>query len=975
MSFSFKDNWRNQLDATYSTSLEYNSILTSISPKIKSNEKNPENTTSLGKAITSPNTAAIRSLNSVGLSNQIDAIRFPPHIPLPILPPLTPSDYEIPPLELSKNDKNHLSINSKDSLAGLEFLEAMFLTILEKSINIRQSIIEHHQYIVSHGQKKENQVLFNNKKSEIEINNNSYNNKYNLKNSISNNKNNNYNNVSIRLYPITDVEEINYFKSVILDNLISLKDESLLLMKEMIIFNNEQINDILHENHQTGKVIINERKQIIITVSKLLKAEIVESLLHIDSLSHIASSLINYPTQPYCPIDGITIDWVEHDQLVDKYESILSNRTKNYIFYMRFHQQPVCGHVVSYLQATLQNNKTKSNQNNNNLTTKDYKGYNSIFKIENYKFDNLELKYLFSFLILQHKNSIQSSLLGSTSTNNSLNKLTLNISVIKGIRQLILSNCSFTDENCSILANYLPEFDSLQTLILSYNLITTSGISSLAASLFNYVNITTKLVGFPLCYLNLDHNNIDEDGASLLSELLVKLPYLESLSLSHNPIKDIGLYYLLKVILNKHRKVYDTLLSPDSFNYDDYNISSNNDNNEKKFFEFNDDDNDILFDSELLPNITSNGVKRRKSFIHSYNPHSYFYNYFTVKHFVHLKILETNRLLIKKEKDDWLNQSDDEFEMDAKSDYSIENDENSRVDHLNQLDAPLKQVHDITESYIITSQSRKKYLKLIQLILRVRLKLIAYNAFLRLYRRSGHILSTVNIANCDLTSQSMPIIQQVLLDNAHISCVDLSENPKLFSNFTNFDNSISYSAVTSYKYLHDLLSKTTSLTTIKLNSCGINDYGIMMICKGILHSSQCSIENLEVSHNIISATGMTWLNSLCSKQYFIDSFKISTTGYHRQAPFFKRGIININDMGDDIIKEKREDQIMDENSNDFIYDENDGVYVDDDNDDYDDDGIVDEDNENEYSNDVNNADYIYEEVEDGAQLENDQNLL
>ena len=86
-------------------------------------------------------------------------------------------------------------------------------------------------------------------------------------------------------------------------------------------------------------------------------------------------------------------------------------------------------------------------------------------------------------------------------------------------------------------------------------------------------------------FLNLDHNNIDEDGASLLSELLVKLPYLESLSLSHNPIKDIGLYYLLKVILNKHRKVYDTLLSPDSFNYDDNNISNNDSNNEKKFFQ------------------------------------------------------------------------------------------------------------------------------------------------------------------------------------------------------------------------------------------------------------------------------------------------------------------------------------------------------------------------------------------------------
>jgi hypothetical protein len=60
----------------------------------------------------------------------------------------------------------------------------------------------------------------------------------------------------------------------------------------------------------------------------------------------------------------------------------------------------------------------------------------------------------------------------------------------------------------------------------------------------------------------LDFNDIGSQGAEALASVLARCPFLESLTLSHNPVGDAGLYFLLRGVMNKDRKAYASLPLP-----------------------------------------------------------------------------------------------------------------------------------------------------------------------------------------------------------------------------------------------------------------------------------------------------------------------------------------------------------------------------------------------------------------------------
>jgi hypothetical protein len=65
-------------------------------------------------------------------------------------------------------------------------------------------------------------------------------------------------------------------------------------------------------------------------------------------------------------------------------------------------------------------------------------------------------------------------------------------------------------------------------------------------------------------YLHFDRNRVDPIGMVELSMALPFLPSLSSLSISHNPIGDCGLFFLCRGLLNKHRNAFHSLpLPPD----------------------------------------------------------------------------------------------------------------------------------------------------------------------------------------------------------------------------------------------------------------------------------------------------------------------------------------------------------------------------------------------------------------------------
>ena len=182
--------------------------------------------------------------------------------------------------------------------------------------------------------------------------------------------------------------------------------------------------------------------------------------------------------------------------------------------------------------------------------------------------------------------------------------------------------------------------------------------------------------------------------------------------------------------------------------------------------------------------------------------------------------------------------------MDDNTDYSYSHGENSDEDERVAVEKAPNSPQQ---------PEKKKILKLVAILIKLRLRIAAVNAFLRL-RTRGHILSYLDISCCLFTKEIIRYIDLVLKDNHNLKVFDMSNNKVLQSK----ESCQEISSIFASSALH----------TVKMNGCEITDEGLQEIAKGIAES-ETLIRSVELSDNHFGPTGANWVASL-SRRYFID---------------------------------------------------------------------------------------------------------
>lgn len=829
--FVSADDWRSQLDSKYD---EYDDLI--------------QKTASL------KNSDSMHEINyaevDIGVKNQIlDALRFPPFSPVLIPATLISKDFEPDIDQLISFDQRRASAASSDAFAGLEFLEAMFQTVVGKAINIRDGLIENGNYIYSVGK------------------------------------------------PPSE-EENDYIKSTITDNLITLRDESLQLMTEMAVFDPEKIDEMMHGEASSYRDLVLSLKTSLIQRSLTLKNEIAQSAIVIDGLLHFSNSVIGLPDEVICKLDGFQVDWSAVNKIRPK--SYPTYKSLNFESYMKSFGYRVCGSIFEFLNSS--------------------KSYANSLIVIDYNFQPGELKTIFDFFAIQHYQTrvrnkrnflIFEENKKEKNSNIWVDKLELNfhkiISIFDSIHELVFCNCEFNDRDMHTLAQVFPRFKYLHSLNLSDNMISDSGVTSFATAVIEHKN------QFPLRSLKLDKNLITQEGAKLISQILFKFPFLEFLNLTGNHIGNIGLFYILKETMNPRRKAFKTLIKPEeppklNDNYED-------DDDEEELIEGENEINMSDLEDEMI-------FARRKKFYKK----CYFVDYFKSKLRERQRKKEKNNSSRRnsidgdsdseseeEEQEEWVNDEEDEFLMETKSEYSVEQStidestfnpnsfagsygresgENEEKDEvLDILREAWEKKIEVEEEEIISVTA--SYPKLVRRLLKIRLKLAAVSAFLGFRARSRGILSALQVANCGLTNQVISSLVQMLKDNRTVTFLDVSFHPELLSNPTD------------YKMIGELILHG-SLRTLKLNNCGLSDKGIMVLTQAacginphknpkpdlnalnppaspmkIMKTS--TICNLELSDNFVGPTGANWI-ATATKDFNLDSLTL-TGGFYSSAPF------------------------------------------------------------------------------------------
>ena len=780
------DDWRSQMDSKYSGS-EYSDLVSFSSSKVNFGVEPTQE-------------FAYSGVQQTGLKKEIfDAIRFPPVPSVQLPDEVYKRDYEQNfDLRASVRPTQN-SVEDNDSVAALDFLEGLLQTAVEKAVDIRSSIIENGSYVLG-------------------------------------------------LSRTPDLEEINYMKTIVAENLNTLRDESFTLMTEMDAFLPDNVSEMVYLEAPSSDPTIQALKLSLEERANAIKSEIVASALVIDGLYHYSNALIFLPTEKVCKIDGIFVDWSVPRKLHEKIHA--SNRSLNFADFMKSHGFPVCNDIYSYLQST--------------------KSHGHILSVCNYTFKVGEFKLVMEFFDLQSDKSA-GRLAGQAFH-----------SAYRSVHSLVFQSCELSDRDCHALATRLHLFSNLVSLNLRDNRISISGVGSIAAALFEH--------GSHMRSLRLDNNLIKTDGALFIAQVLHRMPFLEVLSLSGNPIRDRGLYYLLKYSLNPLRATHGKLYKPSLRLRTGVSAAGSSlwEDDEGEVEEVSDaeDAQDAVADIKL--DTEQKRFLRRRIAKRCYFD-DYFKSHYSMRGRHEAELAEDADEeaygIAMRERAQWINQEEDEFNMDIASEYSDEegdgrsvssNASNAGTSRGTEFgDASTVYTH-VTEAVVERKNAKRnetysECTLLVQMFMRVRVKLIAVNMFAR-QLRTGNVLTSLGAANCKLSADVVSTIAEALLDNHHIISLDVSHNPDLLV------------SVPACQTMAQLIERG-HLTTLLLNDCGVNDRGFSELTRGA--SLSRTLRNLELSHNHVGPTGANWV-ATANTVFFLDAMEIAG-GYHSSAPFKKKG--------------------------------------------------------------------------------------
>ena len=606
-----------------------------------------------------------------------------------------------------------------------------------------------------------------------------------------------------------------------------LKDETNgfhLILEDIVKHINQTVNNKDNDIHELIKYI--DRIRFALTAN----VDLIKSLLM------IAEDITLVPSMPLCKIDNIVPDWSMNISMNNQASIVLDNNSSknllsSFVDYLTKYNMPVCNNIYNFISSP--------NETSNSIV------------ISQYNFLPNEFKIIINYFIT-HQDILTSV-------------------IMDGLYNLIIYDTNLNDDDLTFLAANINIFTSLKILSLKQNNLTSTGIMALTKSIRS-----DKL--FKLNVLQLDDNKIDIEGARSLARSLQYLLFLSTLSISNNPIGDLGLYYICKHSINRFRYARRSMPMPITLTS---NNMSNYTNNFSKFKKLGTDgyisdlDTSTVYDSDDNIELNNDDFDMPNDGTYSDNEGEDEYIALATKSDYSHNVIRNSILSKQVTNTDGVQEEKDESQTTRKSTrrpsaLSIRLSKSEILDSINEMKL------DGDEPII----SKKP--TLYRLMTNVRFKMAAVCAFLRLKNRRYLSISSFFLSNCGLSAMGAKMLGHCLLDNKQLTSVDISNN-----NISD-DGCLHISKV---------LESSTTLKVLNVSNNSITDLGIELICRAICKNNNLTIQTIDISKNIIGPSGINWLTAITSKErlggsaiFIYDKFEISNEFKH-PVPFPKKFIV------------------------------------------------------------------------------------
>jgi len=294
--------------------------------------------------------------------------------------------------------------------------------------------------------------------------------------------------------------------------------------------------------------------------------------LQLEALLELAEDMLYSPRGELCRLDGIEPDW---KALAALHRAVAA--------------QPVAARAVRYTQMTTQKKLPVCQPLYDFLCDPRQHAY--MLCICGYGFAAGELAAVLSFLASDCAPAPSSFQIANTASPRARavsSDASGAVATANQVHELLLDSCGLTDADIHEVVTYLPDFLALHTLSLRGNSMSSAGATNLATVTWEH--------GLPLRTLQLDRNNISDDGACMIAKCLHRCRYLQRLSVSYNPIGDAGFYYLVRASMNPYRRARRSLPRPPELTEDNgEDFHSDNEDSESEegaISESSDDDDD-----------------------------------------------------------------------------------------------------------------------------------------------------------------------------------------------------------------------------------------------------------------------------------------------------------------------------------------------------------------------------------------------
>ena len=404
-------------------------------------------------------------------------------------------------------------------------------------------------------------------------------------------------------------------------------------------------------------------------------------------------------------------------------------------------------------------------------------------------------------------------------------------SIKDAVQYVQLNNSNLNDDDIIEFASYVHLFKNLKWISIKNNSNVTSK-SAIALSK-SFRSKSSSNLNVTLKYLTLDGNNIDKVGARALARSLPRLLFLEYFSLSHNPIGDEGLYFILKHLTNRRRKARRKLEMPSLKSaLDQLNVAPA-EALDKKTLQYKIYFGDADYESDMdVSTLYDTDEEINKP--------------------------ETTSFYV--DNDGTYSDSDDDDDENNLKKIKLENSV-TYDERLNTILYSLPTSYRMLSNYyqkkkMFIYKDHKRYKSIRRTMVKIRIKLIAVSAFLGLKHRGMNRFTNLNVSYCQLTARAAKNISIACIENTQLIGIDLSGN---------------FIGDEGCKYLMNLLKETQTLLYLYLNSCKITDSGVEHIAKGAVNHK--SLLNLSLDDNDIGEPGAFFISGL-TKYFCIENILI-----------------------------------------------------------------------------------------------------